>query len=105
SNWQELHNLFKHPRAKLDNFVPADGNILGQTKTSPPDEPAVPPNHVIANAAIFLHNSVRMSEEVIADARATIEHDVFQQYCVLADVDIFVHYRVGTDVRVFANSG
>src|SRR5207244_13145954 len=82
-----LHIIFNHRRPRLDNFVPAAGIILGETKTIAADDHAVLQNHVIANAAMFSHNSVRMSEEVIADARATIDHDVFQPYFVIAYVD------------------
>src|SRR5437870_4919330 len=100
-----FHVIFNHCRPGLDNFVPAAGIILGETKTIAADDYSILQDHVIADAAMLAHDGVRVSEKVIADACATIDHDVCQQYCVLADVDIFVHYRIGTDVCAFADFG
>src|SRR3989442_12230887 len=100
-----LHIIFNHRRPGLDNFVPAAGVILGKAKTIAANDYAILQNDVITNAAVLSHNGVRMSKEVIANARATIDYDVCQQYCVLADLNIFVHYRIRTDVRAFADFG
>src|SRR5438046_8064683 len=100
-----LHIIFNHRRPGLDNFVPAAGVILGKAKTIAANDYAILQNDVITNAAVLSHNGVRMSKEVIANARATIDHDVCQQYCVLADANIFVHYCIGADVRAFADFG
>src|SRR5437867_6244001 len=100
-----FHVIFDHRRPGLDNFVPAAGVILGETKTIAANDYAILQNDVITNAAVLSHNGVRMSKEVIANARATIDHDVCQQYCVLADANIFVDHCIGTDVRTFPNLG
>src|SRR5438445_9633637 len=92
-----FHVIFNHCRPGLDNFVPAAGIILGETKTIAADDYSISQDHVIADAAVLSHNGVPMSKEVIANARATIDHDVCQQYCVLADANIFVHYCIGAD--------
>src|SRR5438132_12758582 len=86
-----LHIIFNHRRPGLDNFVPAAGIILGETKTIAADDYSILQDHVIADAAVLSHNGVRMSKEVIANARATIDHDVCEQYCVVADANMFIH--------------
>src|SRR2546421_13063082 len=100
-----LHIISNHRRPGLDNFVPAAGVILGKAKTIAANDYAILQNDVITNAAVLAHDGMRVSKEVIANARATIDHDVCQQYCVLADANIFVHYYIGTDVRTFPNLG
>src|SRR3989440_12270583 len=77
-----------HRRPGLDNFVPAAGIIVGEAKTIAANDYSILQDHVIADAAMLAHDGVRVSEKVNADACATIDHDVCQQYCVLADVDI-----------------
>src|SRR5437899_8402498 len=90
-----LHIIFDHRRPGLDNFVPAAGVILGETETIATNDHTVLQNDVITNAAVLSHNGVRVSKEAIDDARATIDHHVSQQYCVLADSNILVPYCMG----------
>src|SRR2546430_7573911 len=74
-----FHVIFDHRRPGLDNFVPAAGVILGKTETIATNDHTVLQNDVITNAAVLAHDGMRVSKEAIADARATIDHDVCQQ--------------------------
>src|SRR5207247_8652245 len=71
-----FHIIFNHRRPGLDNFVPAAGVILGKAKTIAANDYAILQNDFITNAAMFAHDGVRVSEKVVANARATIDHDV-----------------------------
>src|SRR2546427_12712123 len=73
-----LHIIFNHRRPGLDNFVPAAGIILGEAKTIAANDYSILQDHVIADAAMLAHDGVRVSEKVVADARATIDPEVWK---------------------------
>ncbi len=77
--------------------------LFGEAETVTADDHAVLQDHAIADAAIFAHDRMRVSEEVVPDARAAIDGHEAVQHGVAAEHGAFVHVAIGADVRAFAN--
>src|SRR5208282_4114144 len=98
-----LHVVFDDYRSRLRDFVPMGIGGLGETEAVGADDHAVLQQDVVADAAVFAHRSMSVSEEIVADGHSSVDHHMSQQHGIRPDRHIFVDHHVRTDVRVGTN--
>ncbi len=90
--------IFQHGGSGLRHFVPRTIFLFCETQAVPTDDRTILQDYAIADAAEFAHYSVRMSKEIIANLRPSINCHEAVQNGVAADLDVFVHVTIRADV-------
>src|SRR5437763_15536898 len=69
-----LHVVANEDGRGLRNFVPAPLGGLRKSKSVAANDDAVLEEHIIADAAMFAHDRVRVGEEIICNFHSAINH-------------------------------
>ena len=78
----DLDIVFDHRDAGLHDFVVRAVGALGESEAIAADDHAVLQNHAMADAAELAHHGMGMRQEIVADLRAFVDHDVRMQHGV-----------------------
>src|SRR5437588_713217 len=92
--------IFEDRRARLHDLVPVTGVIFGKSEAIGANDHAVLQDDMIAESAMLAHNCVGVSKEMVADARAWINHDVGQQGSIGSNDNVAIDHNVRPDMRV-----
>ena len=95
--------VFNHGRTGLHNFVPLARVVSCEAKSIRADYGAILQDDVISNHAVLAHHSMGVSEEVIANPSAGIDHNMRQQRAMIPDLNIMLDDDIGADASVFSN--
>src|SRR5207302_11318242 len=101
----DLDVISDHCRPRLRDLAPSAAWIFGKSETVATYDGAVLQDHAIPDAAKFAHHGVRVSKQIIADLGATVDHDMWQQDTVFANLDLRLDDHIGADVRAAADAG
>src|ERR1017187_8620308 len=94
-----LNVAFQHRRAGLGDLFPAI-SVTGKAEPVTSDNGAILQDDVVAQPAVFAYDSVRMREEMVANACAAINDNVRQEHSIVSNLDIrSEERRVGKECR------
>ena len=80
-----LHIVFDHGYAGLHDLVVRAIGALGEPEAVSANDHAILQNHAVSNLAEFAHNGVRMSQKIVADARAFVNDSMRMQHGITTD--------------------
>src|ERR1700680_3675433 len=95
----DLDVVFDDGYARLHNLVPAPIGVARKPEAIRSDDGTVLQDHAVADATVFTHYGMRMSEEIVPDARAAINRDKAVQHRVLSDLHPLIHEAERPDMR------
>src|ERR1039458_10754474 len=93
----DLHIVFNHGHARLYDFEVRAVGALGEAVTVPSHHYAILQDHAVADPAELPYRRTRVSQKIVADFGAFIDHHVRMQYRVAPQLHAFPDHRERPD--------
>ncbi len=94
----DLDLVFEHGRARVERLGPAAFGVASEAEAVRADDCAVAERYVVAEAAVFPNNRVRVSKEAVSGTNAGVEDHVGEDDGVVAEHAMVTDHDIRADV-------